>query len=116
MAFLDSKQVVLIKALIAARDFLLEDLKRISQGIDQAIGLTDFTSKLEDMKKFGSVDDEVAKLSGMQQNGVEVFTSFLAVDYLHFIVCSFHDYLLFLLLCRKQMMQMILEVMICLAP
>ncbi|QHO59974.1 uncharacterized protein [Arachis hypogaea] len=42
--YVGSNKVTLIKALMAAHDILLEDLKRISTGIDQAVDLTEITS------------------------------------------------------------------------
>ncbi|XP_019419231.1 PREDICTED: protein FAM135B-like isoform X3 [Lupinus angustifolius] len=49
-----SNQVVLLKALLSARDILLEDLRRISKGIDQAIDLTGITFKPDVTKSFHS--------------------------------------------------------------
>lgn len=46
----DSKQFMLVKAFLAARDILLEELKKLSKEIDQAIDLTDFTSNADDPK------------------------------------------------------------------
>uniref|UniRef100_A0A2P2MUS7 Protein FAM135B n=1 Tax=Rhizophora mucronata TaxID=61149 RepID=A0A2P2MUS7_RHIMU len=48
---LDSKQMLLIEALIAARDTLLEHLKNISKAIDQEIGLSKSISDLDHKKK-----------------------------------------------------------------
>lgn len=45
---------MLIKALMAAHDILLEDLRRISTGIDQAIDLTEITFESDDTKWFDS--------------------------------------------------------------
>lgn len=45
---------MLIKALMAAHDILLEDLKRISTGIDQAIDLTEIAFESDDTKWFDS--------------------------------------------------------------
>lgn len=50
----DSNQVMLVKALLAARDILLEELQKICKAIDQALDLTDCTSKLDDTKFFHS--------------------------------------------------------------
>ncbi|XP_061337171.1 uncharacterized protein LOC133284199 [Gastrolobium bilobum] len=49
-----SNRVVLIKALMAAHDTLLEDLRRISKGINQAIDLTGITFKPDATKSFNS--------------------------------------------------------------
>ncbi|GAV70115.1 DUF676 domain-containing protein/DUF3657 domain-containing protein [Cephalotus follicularis] len=51
----DMKQVMLVKALFDARDLLLEELQKLSLGIDRAIDLTDFMSKLNDVTHFDSI-------------------------------------------------------------
>ncbi|GAV67360.1 DUF676 domain-containing protein/DUF3657 domain-containing protein [Cephalotus follicularis] len=79
VASLDSKQVMLIEALVASRDTLLNDIQNISKAIDQAIDLRGFTSKLHDADfssvlqgKLGIVGAEGSgKLSVDPQNGVE---------------------------------------------
>lgn len=48
-------QARFIKALMVAHGILLEDLRRLSKGIDQEIDLTGITSKLDNMKSFGSI-------------------------------------------------------------
>lgn len=111
LASVDSTQLMLIKALFSARDILLEDLKEISKAIDQAIDLDDML--------FGSMDGEVpVQLLGMPQNGVEVFTSFLALNYFCFFYSDFiNTYCLpFLSFSGKQMVQKIFKVMVCLTP
>jgi hypothetical protein len=45
---------MLIKALMASHDILLEDLRRISTGIDQAIDLTEIAFESDDTKWFDS--------------------------------------------------------------
>lgn len=82
MASVDSEQVMLIKALINAHDILLEDLHRISKAINQTVELTKFASELDDLKLISFVDGEVLpQLSGMRQNGFEVFDFYIAVKY-----------------------------------
>ncbi|XP_074296521.1 uncharacterized protein LOC141626767 isoform X1 [Silene latifolia] len=49
------KEVLLVKALLAARDILLEEAQKLSRAIDQSIDLTDFISQLDDSKLFGSL-------------------------------------------------------------
>ncbi|KAK3000770.1 hypothetical protein RJ639_020617, partial [Escallonia herrerae] len=49
-----SKKVMLVKAFIAARDIILEELQKLSVAINQTIDLSDFTSKLEEKTLFGS--------------------------------------------------------------
>ncbi|KAI4296291.1 hypothetical protein L6164_036259 [Bauhinia variegata] len=73
-------KVMLIKALIVAHDILHEDLKRISEGIDQAIDLTEITSKHDVTRLFDSTpskhvestDTEVSQqLSDTTQSSAE---------------------------------------------
>ncbi|KAK2664209.1 hypothetical protein Ddye_002783 [Dipteronia dyeriana] len=72
LAALDSKQIMIIKALIAAYDILLEDFGSISKAIDQTVDSIDFTSKSDHLQLFGSVDGEAsAQLMSLLQNGVE---------------------------------------------
>lgn len=49
-----SNQVMLIKALMAAHDILLEDLRRLSTGINIAIDLTEIVFESDDTKWLGS--------------------------------------------------------------
>ncbi|KAL7202592.1 hypothetical protein ACSBR1_034122 [Camellia fascicularis] len=53
-----SKQVMLVRALLTARGILLEELQKLSNAINQAIDLTDFTSGLDD-SRFGSLQGGV---------------------------------------------------------
>jgi hypothetical protein len=81
VASVDLKQVMLVKALLTARDTLLEELLTLSRAIGRPIDLTDFISKMDDMKLFdsvvranpGAVDGEVSG-QGKPQNGFEVLT------------------------------------------
>lgn len=50
----NSNQVMLIKALMAAHDILLEDLRRISTGIDRAIDFTEITFESDGTKWLNS--------------------------------------------------------------
>ncbi|WJX52625.1 hypothetical protein P8452_38717 [Trifolium repens] len=52
--YVGSNKVMLIKALMAAHDILLDDLKRISTGIGQAIDLTEIAIESDDTKWFDS--------------------------------------------------------------
>ncbi|RYR17423.1 hypothetical protein Ahy_B03g062175 isoform C [Arachis hypogaea] len=52
--YVGSNKVTLIKALMAAHDILLEDLKRISTGIDQAVDLTEISSASDVTEWFSS--------------------------------------------------------------
>ncbi|KAK9724181.1 hypothetical protein RND81_05G054300 [Saponaria officinalis] len=49
------KEVLLVKALLAARDTLLEQALKLSRGINQSINLTDFISQLDDSKLFDTL-------------------------------------------------------------
>lgn len=80
VASVDFKDVMLVKALLTARDILLEELYKLSQAIDQAVDLTDFISNMDDTNLFGSVlkkklgaADEVSG-RGKPRNGLEVLT------------------------------------------
>lgn len=46
----DVKDVMSIKALLTARDILLEELLKLSEAVNQAIDLTEFLSQGSDMK------------------------------------------------------------------
>lgn len=78
VASVDLEDVMLVKALLTARDTLLEELLKLSRAIDRPIDLTDFISKMDDMKLFDSVlqvnhdaaDGEVSG-QGKPQNGLE---------------------------------------------
>ncbi|KAL5559878.1 hypothetical protein UlMin_036089 [Ulmus minor] len=66
----DVRSVLLVKSLLAARDILLEELQRLSKAIDQAIDLTEFMSKMDDIKFFGTADGKVSG-QGKPQNGLQ---------------------------------------------
>ncbi|KAK9288972.1 hypothetical protein L1049_017443 [Liquidambar formosana] len=83
----NSKQVMLVKALLAARDILLEELQKLCEAMDQTIDLTDFSSKLDDMNFFRSlqhadIGSEGAEGSrqGEAQNGIEKANSIVDVQ------------------------------------
>ncbi|KAK7302470.1 hypothetical protein RJT34_13360 [Clitoria ternatea] len=59
--YVRSNKVVLIKALMAAHDILLEDLRRISKGINQAVDLTGITFEPDLTKSFNSTTPKHAK-------------------------------------------------------
>ncbi|TYI75801.1 hypothetical protein E1A91_D06G032100v1 [Gossypium mustelinum] len=77
VASTDLKQVMLVKALLNARDTLLAELKKLSDAINHAIDLTEFTSKMNDMKLFDSFLQEPVGVDaedsaqGKPQNGLE---------------------------------------------
>ncbi|KAJ1380348.1 hypothetical protein SESBI_46090, partial [Sesbania bispinosa] len=49
------KNVMLFKALLTARDILLEELQKLSKAIDRAIEISEFVSKMNDVKLFNSI-------------------------------------------------------------
>ncbi|KAL3513284.1 hypothetical protein ACH5RR_026001 [Cinchona calisaya] len=49
-----SKQVMLIKAFLTARDLLIEELRNLSKAINQTVVIPDFTSKVDDNQLYGS--------------------------------------------------------------
>lgn len=51
---IDQKKVATVKALLAARDFLLDELRKLSDAIDQKVDLTELTSELK-QSRFSSV-------------------------------------------------------------
>ncbi|XVF36506.1 hypothetical protein REPUB_Repub19eG0064000 [Reevesia pubescens] len=73
----DLKQVILVKALLNARDTLLVELQKLGDAINQAVDFIEFTSKMNDIKLFDSfMQDQVtadAEVSGQgkPQNGFE---------------------------------------------
>ncbi|XWS25444.1 hypothetical protein CRYUN_Cryun27aG0068900 [Craigia yunnanensis] len=78
VASTDLKQVMLVKALLDARDTLLVELQKLGNAINQAVDLTEFTSTMNDIKLFDSflqanqvtADAEVSG-QGKPQNGLE---------------------------------------------
>lgn len=83
MASVDINQIMLVKALLIARDTLIEELQRLSKGIDKSIDLTDFITEMDDSRMFDSVlqanlgaaDGEVSA-KGKPQNVLEVLALF----------------------------------------
>ncbi|XP_023537065.1 protein FAM135B-like isoform X1 [Cucurbita pepo subsp. pepo] len=71
-------EVTLIKALLTARDILLEEFQNLSKAIDQSFDFTDFMSRIDDTKYIGvlmpskmdNVKGEVSR-QGKPQNGLE---------------------------------------------
>ncbi|KAB1212117.1 hypothetical protein CJ030_MR5G011951 [Morella rubra] len=51
----DLKEIMLVKALLTARDILLEELLKLSRAVEETIDLTDFISKMDDIRLFNSV-------------------------------------------------------------
>lgn len=72
-----------VKSLVAARDNLLEELQRLGKAIDKTVDLTDFISKMDDIKLFdlileanlGAADGEVSR-HGKPQDDLGVLNLF----------------------------------------
>jgi hypothetical protein len=77
VATADANGIMLLKSLLAARGILLEELQTLSKAIDQAIDLTDFISKMDNIndsflqENLIAADDKVSG-QGKPQNGLEV--------------------------------------------
>lgn len=77
MATADANGIMLLKSLLVARGILLEELQTLSKAIDQAIDLTDFISKMDNIndsflqETLVAADDKVSG-QGKPQNGLEV--------------------------------------------
>ncbi|XP_010544041.1 PREDICTED: protein FAM135B isoform X2 [Tarenaya hassleriana] len=76
MASTDKKLVSFVKALLRARDVMLEEIQRLSKAVDQTIISTEFISTMNDILLFDStpmgksVEDEGSG-QGKQQNSLE---------------------------------------------
>ncbi|KAL2615508.1 hypothetical protein AAZX31_08G074700 [Glycine max] len=66
--YVGSNKVMLIKALMAAYDILLEDLRRISTGIGKAIDLTEMTSESDATELFASTPPACVKSIDVQSS------------------------------------------------
>lgn len=96
------KQVMLVKALLNARDTLLVELQKLSDAINQAVDLTEFMSKMNDIKLFDSFlqanqdtsDAEVSE-EGKPQNGLEVASLFYAKVYSYSYFFLFYGFKVF---------------------
>lgn len=73
------KNVMLVKALLTAHDILLEELQKLIKAVDQAIDISEFVSKRNNMKLIhfvqqanqSTTDVEISR-QGKPQNGLEV--------------------------------------------
>lgn len=82
----DEGEVTLIKALLTARDILLEEFQNLSKAIDQTFDFTEFISGMDDTKymdvlmpsRMDTVKGE-ASGQGKPQNGLEVHNLFQSV-------------------------------------
>lgn len=81
MASVDKKQIAVLRALVAARDILLEELRTLSKAIDRPVDFSDIESEMDDkdlsylQANLDAVDNE-ASGPGKPQNVVEVPTVF----------------------------------------
>ncbi|KDP30675.1 hypothetical protein JCGZ_15550 [Jatropha curcas] len=88
VASADMKQIMLVKAMLFARETLLEELKLLSKAIGQAIDLTDFLSKMDDIEmidsilpeNIGTADGEVSG-QGKLQNVLEKASSYVIDEF-----------------------------------
>ncbi|XP_004498451.1 uncharacterized protein [Cicer arietinum] len=78
VASVDLKDVMLLKALLTARDILLEELQKLSKAVGQTIELSEFLSKLNNVEILNSVvqanqfaTDVEISVQGNPQNGLE---------------------------------------------
>lgn len=86
-ASVDLENVMLLKALVTARDILLEELQILSNAVDQAIEISEFVSKMNNGKILSSfvqasqfaADVEISA-QGKPQNGLEVLTYIHAAE------------------------------------
>lgn len=95
MASVHLKEIMLIKALLTSRDILLEELQKLSREIDKVVDLTDFISKMDDMKLFDPVlranlvaSDGQVSGQGKPQNGLEVL-NFIQQNLLYLFFWNF---------------------------
>lgn len=104
---------MIVKSLVSARDILLEELQRLGKAIDKTVDLTDFISKMDDIKLFelileanlGAPDGEVSR-PGKPQNDLEVLTYFMHHSTSGFLFNFYAEFCLLnlsLFLSRKQM-------------
>jgi len=79
VASIDMKNVTLLKALLTAREILLQELQKLSKAVDQTIEISEFLSKLNNQKILNYVvhanqfaTDVGISAQGNPQNGLEV--------------------------------------------
>lgn len=77
------KRHMLVKALVDSFNTLLEDLQKLSEGINEAVDMTEFASRMDGIKLFhpiltanmGTVGGEISE--ELPQNGFEVIALFV---------------------------------------
>ncbi|XLT30148.1 hypothetical protein S245_061457 [Arachis hypogaea] len=77
IAYLDVKKKMFIKALLTARDILLEEFQRLSKAIDQAIDISEFLLNMNSLNSILQANQVLTQ--GKSQNGQEGFS----VDFLN---------------------------------
>lgn len=81
-ASVNINEVMLVKALLASRDVLIEDLQRIGEAIGRAIDLAGFFSTMDDPKFVSAFQSNLSKADaeyfgdGKPHNGIEVLCIF----------------------------------------
>jgi len=71
VASLDTRNAMLVKALLSARDILLEELQKIGKAVNEALDLSEFVSIVSNMKQENPLANEVVG-QGKPQNGLKV--------------------------------------------
>lgn len=81
VASVDLINVMLVRALLTARDILLKELQKLSKAVDQAIEISEFVSKMNNVKLLNFVSqanqfatDVEISAQGKPQNGLKVLT------------------------------------------
>lgn len=98
----DVKDILLVKALLASRSILLEELQKISKGVGEPVDILEFMSKMnhKNILKFMVHANQYAMIEevlgqGKPQNGLEVLSFISCFIVLLFIFLTFISFLLF---------------------
>ncbi|KAM7250422.1 hypothetical protein ACFE04_022305 [Oxalis oulophora] len=78
---LDSKQVILVKTLVAARDTLLEDMQKISKAINEKVDLSSVASKLNDKVFFSFLQEKLGTLGGENSGQLSPTRADVMIDF-----------------------------------
>ena len=87
VASVDVKNVMLVRALLTARDILVEELQKISKAVDQAIDISEFVLQANQF----AIDVEVSG-QGKPQNGLQVLILFF-FKCCRVLICCFAIYI-----------------------
>lgn len=108
VASVDLINVMLVRALLTARDILLKELQKLSKAVDQAIEISEFVSKMNNVKLLNFVSqanqfatDVEISAQGKPQNGLKVLTFIHIVKVLLFcfyVFVLFNAYFILILL------------------